>query len=61
MLNTYRYCKNKGSDYCNHKAFFSIVILAIVDYDHKFLYVDVGCQDCISDGGCAAIPLFTRF
>ena len=23
----------------------------ILDYDYKFLFVDVGCQGCISDGG----------
>ena len=25
--------------------------MAIVDYDYKFLYMDVGCQGRISDGG----------
>ena len=27
------------------------MLLAIVDYDYRVLYVDVGCQGRISDGG----------
>ena len=42
--------KNPGSDYYNCKVFSSIVLLAIVGYDYRFLYVDVGCQGRIS--GC---------
>jgi hypothetical protein len=37
-----------GSLYYNYKRFFSIVMLAIVDADYKFLWVDVG-----SNGGAA--------
>ena len=33
------------------KAFFSIVLLALVDYDYQFIFADVGCQGRISDGG----------
>ena len=42
---------NSGSYYFNYKSSFSIVLLALVDADCKFLYVDVGCNDRISDGG----------
>ena len=35
-------------NFINTKGF---TVLAIVDYDYKFIYIDVGCQDHISDGG----------
>ena len=37
--------------YYNYKGFSSVVLLALVDYDYKFLAVHVGCQGRISDGG----------
>ena len=40
---------NSGSYYFNYKSSFGIVLLAYADY--KFLYVDVGCNGRISDGG----------
>ena len=42
---------NNGSTHFNHKSFFSIVLLSLVDAGYIFLYVNVGCQGRISDGG----------
>lgn len=42
---------NSGSTYFNYKHFFSIVLFAVVNAHYQFLYVHVGCQGRISDGG----------
>lgn len=34
----------RGSQFYNYKAFFSIVLLAFIDYDRKFIAAEVGCQ-----------------
>lgn len=34
--------KMSGSLFYNYKNFFSIVLLAVVDANYKFIYVDVG-------------------
>ena len=33
-----------GSQFYSYKAFFSIVLLAFIDYDRKFIAAEVGCQ-----------------
>ena len=42
---------HSGSYYFNYKHTFSIVLLALVDADYKFLYVDIGCNGRVADGG----------
>ena len=43
--------KNTGSYHFNYEGTFSLVLLGLVDADYKFIYVDVGCNGRISDGG----------
>ena len=47
--------KRSGSEYYNYKHFFSMVLLALVDADYKFLWVDVG-----SSGSCSDAQIFNR-
>ncbi|XP_018566077.1 protein ALP1-like [Anoplophora glabripennis] len=47
----FRAPRSAGSAYYNYKQQHSIVLLAVVDADYKFLYVDCGTNDRISDGG----------
>ena len=52
--------RNSGSEFYNYKGFFSVVLLAVVDADYKFIFADVGCQGRISDGGILRNSLFWK-
>ena len=43
--------KGDGSTFFNYKRSHSIVLLGLVDSDYKFIFIDVGWQCRISDGG----------
>lgn len=42
---------NSGSTYLNYKHTFSVVLMAVVDADYKFMYINIGAQGRISDAG----------
>ena len=42
---------NSGSEYYDYKTHHSIIMLALVDANYKFLFVDVGAQGRACDGG----------
>ena len=43
--------KKSGSFYYNYKHFYSVVLMAVVSADYRFLYVNVGSEGRASDGG----------
>ena len=42
---------NSGTEYYNYKSHFSVVLFALVDAQYNFMYVHIGTQGRISDGG----------
>ncbi|KAJ8349682.1 hypothetical protein SKAU_G00248120 [Synaphobranchus kaupii] len=42
---------NSGAEFFNYKKYNSIVLMALVDSNYKFLYIDIGCNGRVSDGG----------
>nr|CAI5850163.1 unnamed protein product [Callosobruchus analis] len=52
---------NTGTEYFNYKKTFSIVLMAIVDGNHCFQYVHIGCQGRMSDGADDAFALTINF
>lgn len=49
---------NSGSYFYNYKEYHSIVLLALVNADYEFIYVNVGCNGRVSDGG---VLEYTKF
>ncbi|XP_072379282.1 inhibitor of growth protein 3 isoform X1 [Diabrotica undecimpunctata] len=49
---------NSGSYFYNYKGYCSIVLMAIVNADYEFVYVNCGCNGRVSDGGVLEVTDF---
>jgi len=49
-----------GSAFFNYKSFFSIVLMAVVDGDYKFININCGAKGASSDGGVFAAIEFNK-
>ena len=52
--------ENTVGEFYNYKGTKSIVLMAIVDANYCFIYVNIGCQGRISDGGVFSYTEFYR-
>ena len=52
--------KNSSSQYYNYKKFYSIVLMAVVDADYKFMLIDVGSEGSSGDSGVFTRSTFGR-
>jgi hypothetical protein len=52
--------ENTVAEFYNYKGYHSIVLMAIVDGNYNFIYVSIGCQGRISDGGVFRNTEFSR-
>ncbi|XP_050506192.1 uncharacterized protein LOC126884296 [Diabrotica virgifera virgifera] len=43
--------KHSGSEFYNYKSFFSVVLFIVANANYEVMYLNVGSQGCISDGG----------
>ncbi|XP_047525993.1 protein ALP1-like [Pieris napi] len=49
---------NSGAKYYNYKNFYSMVLMALVDSNYEFIFVDVGKNGRMSDGGVIEYTTF---
>lgn len=40
-----------GSYFYNYKGYFSIILMALVNYNYEFIFTDIGAEGAASDGG----------
>ncbi|KAM4023521.1 uncharacterized protein ACNLHF_028188 [Anomaloglossus baeobatrachus] len=51
---------NSSSFFYNYKGFFSVILFAVVNANYEFIYVDVGINGRVSDGGALDYTEFGR-